>query len=68
MQLRDYLTANNLSYGAFAKLIGAKNGRTVHRYVTGDRRPRRDMIKAILRATDGQVTVGELLGIQEEAY
>lgn len=65
MLLQDYLDTNKLSYGAFAKLIGAKNGRTVHRYVKGLRHPSRKMIHAIVRETEGKVTVSDLVGIPE---
>ncbi|WP_159981893.1 MULTISPECIES: helix-turn-helix transcriptional regulator [unclassified Novosphingobium] len=61
MTLRDYLAEAQLSYGAFAKKIGVKNGRTVHRYVEGQRYPRPNLLVAIARETDGKVQPNDFL-------
>jgi len=61
MTLRDYLAEAHLSYGAFAKMIGVKNGRTVQRYVEGQRFPRPNLMVAIIRATDGKVQPTDFL-------
>lgn len=55
MTLSDYLAANALSLGQFARRIGAKNARTVQRYVKGARTPSPAMMAAIARETGGQV-------------
>ena len=55
MFLRDYLKAESLSYGEFARRIGAKNARTVQRYVEGARIPRPDKMERIGRETGGRV-------------
>lgn len=55
MKLRSYLDHNGLSYGEFARSIGACNARTVQRYVTGERSPDRKRMSAIMRETKGKV-------------
>lgn len=61
MTLRDYLVEESLSYGAFAKKIGVKNGRTVQRYVEGVRYPRPHLLATIVRETDGKVQPNDFL-------
>lgn len=58
MSLADYLEAEGLNYEQFARLIGAKNGRTVQRYVVDGRVPSPKMIAAIELATGGKVPPG----------
>jgi len=61
MTLRDYLAEECLSYGAFAKKIGVKNGRTVQRYVEGVRYPRPHLLATIARVTNGKVQPNDFL-------
>lgn len=61
MTLRDYLAEAHLSYGAFAKMIGVKNGRTVQRYVKGLRHPKPALMVAIAKATEGKVQPTDFL-------
>jgi transcriptional regulator with XRE-family HTH domain len=56
MTLEHFLTTEGLSLGEFARRIGARNARTVQRYVKGLRTPSYGMMRAIQRETDGKVT------------
>lgn len=55
MKLAAYLEANGLTHGAFARLIGACNARTIQRYTVHNRVPSGPMIARIVAATDGAV-------------
>ena len=55
MTLKDYLDRHELSYGEFARNIGACNARTVQRYVTRERVPDKKRMTAIIRETKGKV-------------
>ena len=55
MTLKAYLTAQGLTYEAFAKRIGAANASTVWRYANGKRIPRRAIMHRITEATGGAV-------------
>lgn len=55
MTLEAYLRDESLSLGEFARRIGARNARTVQRYVKGLRIPSVAMMGAIQRETDGKV-------------
>lgn len=54
MQLREYLADQKLTIPAFADLIGVKV-QTVHRYVNGERLPRREVMDKIKAVTGGKV-------------
>lgn len=54
MNLREYLTTQSLTIPAFAELIGVKV-QSVHRYVNGERVPRREVMDKIQAATGGKV-------------
>lgn len=55
MTLEEYLRRHDLSYGEFARTIGACNARTVQRYVTRERVPDKKRMTAIVRETKGKV-------------
>jgi transcriptional regulator with XRE-family HTH domain len=54
MRLKDWLTDRDVTAAAFAVRIGV-TPQAVHRYLLG-RKPRSDVLVAILKATGGQVT------------
>jgi transcriptional regulator with XRE-family HTH domain len=60
MNLRKYLLLNDISENAFAKSIGASQA-AVNRYCKG-RVPAPVQLKAIIRATHGQVTANDFFG------
>lgn len=55
-----------ISLGEFARRIGAKNARTVQRYVKRERVPSPAMMEAISRATDGKVQPNDFFAIAGE--
>jgi len=61
MTLEQYLNRESLSLGEFARRVGAKNARTVQRYVKGLRRPSMPMMDAISRETGGAVQASDFL-------
>ena len=61
MQLRDYLAQDGVSRKAFADLIGVSS-EAVRRYEAGLRTPRPDQLRAIVEATEGKVTLEDLIG------
>jgi len=54
MQLRQYLATRNIPIPAFAASIGV-SVQAVHRYLSGERTPRRAVMERIQAATDGEV-------------
>jgi transcriptional regulator with XRE-family HTH domain len=54
MQLRDHLSAEKVSIPDFARAIGV-SVQTVHRYLSGERIPRPEIMQKIKAATDGKV-------------
>lgn len=67
MILRQYLSDNNLTYQAFAKLIGVGHPRTVQRYAMGVRIPDRDIMARIATLTGGQVTANDFYTTDQPA-
>ncbi|MEM6259412.1 MAG: helix-turn-helix transcriptional regulator [Planctomycetota bacterium] len=60
MKLSDYLITQQLGPAEFARRIGV--GRmSVHRYISGERFPRPDVLARIARETAGQVTPNDFL-------
>ena len=62
MRLLDYLTENDLTQAAFAKQIG-RDRSTVNRVANGQVDPDGETVRAIHRATGGQVTADDLFGL-----
>lgn len=60
MTLKDYLNKNNLSLQAFGNRAGL-SAPTVLRIRDGRNMPSRRTLNAIVRATDGAVTIQELI-------
>jgi transcriptional regulator with XRE-family HTH domain len=65
MKLDDYLNANGISGADFADRIGV-NAATVYRIRTGRVFPHQKTIRAIIAATEGAVTVNDLLLSQQQ--
>ncbi|TRO96756.1 helix-turn-helix transcriptional regulator [Glycocaulis profundi] len=66
MTLSDWLKTSNVTPSAFADRIGVSR-QAVHRYVEGDRIPRREVLTKINEATGGAVTANDFLAPQPEA-
>lgn len=64
MKLSEWLNRVDKSRDQFAAEIGV-DPVSVGRYVTGERRPRWDVIAKIHRATGGQVSANDFLEIKE---
>lgn len=58
MTLRRYLSCNAITQADFACDLGVTQA-TISRYVRGERFPSPDTIKAIHRATDGNVSIAD---------
>jgi DNA-binding transcriptional regulator YdaS (Cro superfamily) len=67
MKLADYISSNDMTLGAFARLIGVRNARTVQRYTKHGRVPSGSVLAAIARATNGAVQPSDFVdaGITE---
>jgi len=62
MKLIDWLNRNEVGVGEFAQRIG-RHRVTVSRYLSGDRTPRTDDLRAIARETGGAVTANDFYGL-----
>ena len=60
MKLASYLARHGISHGAFAARIGTSQV-AVSRYVSGHRMPRREILRTIVDATDGEVSASDFL-------
>jgi transcriptional regulator with XRE-family HTH domain len=60
MNLRTFLEQTGISITDFAREIGVYP-QAVHRYLRGERMPRPDVMRLILKATDGAVTADSFL-------
>lgn len=58
MRLQTYLERNDLLIADFADRIGV-SPQSVHRYLSGERVPRRDVMERILVATGGDVSAND---------
>lgn len=58
MNLRPYLDENKISPAEFAKTIKVEPA-SVHRYLTGERIPRLEILERIVRATNGTVQAND---------
>jgi transcriptional regulator with XRE-family HTH domain len=54
MRLRQYLSDGDITFAAFAALIGVST-QAVHRYAMGERMPRREIMERIRLASRGKV-------------
>ena len=59
MELRAYLDQENITPAAFARTIKV-SVQAVHRYLSNDRFPRQEILKAITEVTQGKVTANDL--------
>jgi transcriptional regulator with XRE-family HTH domain len=64
--LKEYLETHKLTLTEFAARIEAPIS-SVHRYVTGEYMPKRDVMLRIFDATGGEVTANDFYGIEEPA-
>lgn len=58
MNLRPYLDENGISPAAFAREIRVEPA-SVHRYLTGERIPRLEILERIIQATNGAVQAND---------
>ena len=64
MDIRTYLKTSDISVATFAETLGL-SPQAVHRYITGERTPRRDVIRKIVDASDGAITVADIYAAQD---
>ena len=62
MQLKDWLTAKEMTNADFGKLID-RTAEAVRRYANGERIPDRETMPLIVEATGGEVTANDFFGI-----
>lgn len=67
MTLSDYLTRGSISMNEFARRIGAKNARTVQRYIKQGRIPSGTMMARIVAATGGAVQPNDFFALTGNA-
>lgn len=60
MTLDVYLSIDGNTAADLAERAGT-TGTTIHRILYGDQKPSADMMRAIVKATNGQVTADDLL-------
>ena len=66
MQLAAYLADREISMSAFARAVGAKNARTIQRYVKHGRLPSRVMMDRITAETEGAVQPNDFYAVAGE--
>ena len=66
MKLETYLITQQISPAEFARRLGVRSRTTIHRYLSGERKPPPGMIARIERATEGKVTAIDLLANDNE--
>lgn len=62
MKLNDFLKAEDISMGAFAKTVGTTTA-TISRAADGVVVPRKALMERIYKATAGMVTPNDLVGL-----
>ena len=60
MTLDQYLNETGLTINAFAEACGT-SGASMNRILHGEQKPSVEMIRAIVAATDGQVTADDIV-------
>lgn len=65
MNLRPYLEENEISPAQFAREIRVETA-SVHRYLCGERIPRREIMERIVRATNGAVQANDFFACAAE--
>ena len=66
MTLAEYLQQHDLTATRFAEQIGVATG-SVSRYASGDRFPHPDIMRRIIKVTDGAVGPQDFLGLEGAA-
>jgi len=64
MDLRRYLDARNIPVAVFAETLGV-SVQAVHRYLSGERLPRPDVMMRIKQATHGAVRPNDFYSCRE---
>ncbi len=65
MRLRAYLDRENLPIATFAGRLGVSVA-ALHRYLTGERFPRQEVMQAIIELTGGAVQANDLHAERQE--
>ena len=60
MRLKEYLAAEGLTPEQFAKKVGV-HATTIYRVLSGATIPKRENLRKIIAATEGQVDVSDLM-------
>jgi transcriptional regulator with XRE-family HTH domain len=66
MDLRCYLDAHAISTAHFAADVGV-SVQTIHRYLNGDRMPRREVMERIACVTGGKVQPNDFFTLEDAA-
>ena len=66
MRLSDYLKAEGMTLAQFGSQIGI-SASTVHRYATGLRVPKPEVMSRVFAATDGRVTPNDFFDLPTPA-
>jgi DNA-binding transcriptional regulator YdaS (Cro superfamily) len=61
MTILEYITTHGLTRPQFAKRIGVVHQAVSH-WISGERHPRPDTAKRIIKKTDGEVTMQDIYG------
>lgn len=63
--LKAYLDRENISYSEFARRANVPHARTIERIAKGQRNAGPSMVRAIVQASNGEVTANDLFAICE---
>jgi transcriptional regulator with XRE-family HTH domain len=66
MDLRRYLDANDISVAEFAGILDV-TVQAVHRYINGERIPKREVMDRIIRITAGRVQPNDFFTLETAA-
>lgn len=61
MKLADWLHQRSKTPEQLRRMLGVKNRSTIHRYLSGERRPGREVLDRIEEVTEGQVTEADFV-------
>lgn len=64
MKLKDWLKAKEIPVRVFQRRIGVRSANTVYRYLRDEQIPAPEIMAAIVRETDGQVTANDFYGLE----
>jgi hypothetical protein len=66
MDLRSYLDASNTPIAAFAAKVGV-TPQAIHRYIAGERLPKREVMLRINVVSDGAISANDFFPAPEDA-